>query len=407
MHFGSTSRAILTASLLCLTTNLVLAQGDSQGGPKLAAEPYAEADNAYPGRPYRMALAVAVPEGWHINAHKPLEDFLIPTALELDPLDGVSVTEIVYPEPEVRTFEFSDESMAVYEGTVIIGVALTIADTLQPGSYTLKGKLKYQACNDTQCWRPEEMAVELPFTVIDLAQPTTPMNTSLFAAIPFGGQPAAPAQRPVEHPPDRAEPPQAPALQDPHALAESFTVAGRNSGFIAADAFIQWIDQVEAGTAPSELNTFAGKSLWVVILLTLVGGLALNLTPCVLPLIPINLAIIGAGAQAGSRSRGFALGALYGAGISLVYGVLGLVVVLTSGAFGTINASPWFNLVIAIVFVILGLAMFDVLLIDFTKYQTAVGPKDKKKGSFLLAFIMGSIAALLAGACVAPVVIAV
>ena len=38
------------------------------------------------------------------------------------------------------------------------------------------------------------------------------------------------------------------------------------------------------------------------------GGLALNLTPCVLPMIPINLAIIGAGAQAGSRRRGFLLG---------------------------------------------------------------------------------------------------
>ena len=44
-----------------------------------------------------------------------------------------------------------------------------------------------------------------------------------------------------------------------------------------------------------------------------VGGLALNLTPCVLPMIPINLAIIGAGAQAGSRGRGFMLGSAYGA----------------------------------------------------------------------------------------------
>jgi len=44
------------------------------------------------------------------------------------------------------------------------------------------------------------------------------------------------------------------------------------------------------------------------LLVVLLGGLALNLTPCVLPMIPINLAIIGAGAQAGSRQRGFMLG---------------------------------------------------------------------------------------------------
>ena len=48
--------------------------------------------------------------------------------------------------------------------------------------------------------------------------------------------------------------------------------------------------------------------------------------------------------------------------MALVYGVLGLVVILTAGTFGTINASPWFNLGIAVLFVVLGLAMFDVLL---------------------------------------------
>jgi len=52
-------------------------------------------------------------------------------------------------------------------------------------------------------------------------------------------------------------------------------------------------------------------------LIVFLGGLALNLTPCVLPMIPINLAIIGAGAQAGSRRRGFFLGAAYGAAMAL------------------------------------------------------------------------------------------
>jgi thiol:disulfide interchange protein len=146
--------------------------------------------------------------------------------------------------------------------------------------------------------------------------------------------------------------------------------------------------------------------LWAVLFI-LIGGLALNLTPCVLPMIPINLAIIGAGAQAGSRSRGFALGATYGLGIALVYGVLGVIVVLTGSQFGTIQANPWFNLVIALIFVVLALAMFDVFHIDFSRFQSKFGGGEKKQGSFLLALTMGSVAALLAGACVAPVVIAV
>ena len=124
-------------------------------------------------------------------------------------------------------------------------------------------------------------------------------------------------------------------------------------------------------------------------------------------MIPINLAIIGAGARAGSRLRGFSLGSAYGLAMALVYGVLGLVVILTAGTFGTINASPWFNLGIALLFIALGLAMFDVFTIDFSRFQRRFAGESSGGSSFLLAFGMGGVAALLAGACVAPVVIQV
>ena len=89
------------------------------------------------------------------------------------------------------------------------------------------------------------------------------------------------------------------------------------------------------------------------------------------------------------------------------YGILGLVVILTAGTFGTINASPWFNLGIALLFVVLALAMFDVVTIDFSRFQSRFGSGSSNNGSFPVAFGMGSVAALLAGACVAPVVIQV
>ena len=56
--------------------------------------------------------------------------------------------------------------------------------------------------------------------------------------------------------------------------------------------------------------------------------------------------------------------------MALVYGVLGLVVILTAGTFGTINSSPWFNLGIASCSSCSALAMFDVLLIDFSRYSS-------------------------------------
>ena len=183
-----------------------------------------------------------------------------------------------------------------------------------------------------------------------------------------------------------------------------FTVLGTTGGYLGTSEFLTFIRNAETGV--KERGMFEGRGPLAILLLVLIGGLALNLTPCVLPMIPINLAIIGAGAQASSRGRGFLLGSAYGVAMAVVYGILGLVVILTAGTFGTINSSPWFNLAIALLFVVLGLAMFDVLLIDFSKYSSSFTGSGNR-GSVVLAFSMGAVAALLAGACVAPVVIQV
>jgi len=193
----------------------------------------------------------------------------------------------------------------------------------------------------------------------------------------------------------------------PSDILNGFTIVGSDLGYKKTAELIDFIDRVEAGKGIEEnplRDMFAKHGVFVLIFFILLGGLALNLTPCVLPMIPINIAIIGAGSQAGSRSRGFALGAVYGLGIALVYGTLGLVVVLTGSQFGTLNSSPWFNLGIAILFTALALAMFDVFSIDFSKYQSG-GANKKSRGPFLTAFIFGGVAALLAGACIAPVLI--
>jgi len=93
--------------------------------------------------------------------------------------------------------------------------------------------------------------------------------------------------------------------------------------------------------------------------------------------------------------------------MAVVYGVIGLAVILTAGTFGTINSSPWFNAAIAVLFVVLGLAMFDIGAVDFSRLSSRFQFKGMARGSFALAFGMGAVAALLAGACVAPVVIQV
>lgn len=191
-------------------------------------------------------------------------------------------------------------------------------------------------------------------------------------------------------------------------LAQGFTVAARASGYLNERQFLGFLRQAQrSGSAARPASSPAGSWGTVAgLIVILLGGLALNLTPCVLPMIPINLAILGVGAKSGSRARGLAMGAAYGAGMAATYGALGVVVVLTGAKFGALNSSAAFNLAIAAVFVVLGLAMFDLFQIDLSRWQRRrPARRDAGWGAFVVAGGMGALAALLAGACVAPVVI--
>lgn len=382
---------------------LGLLSSASAQGPEISYTATAESSAASPGSTLRAVFTFQLGETWHVNAHKPLDEFLIPTNLTLEGGDGITILNTVYPEHSL--FKVAGDELAVYEHTFHVGVVLQIAADAAVGEHKLKGELKYQACNNEMCFPPAKLPLELSVTV---GEGGSPANPDLFSKVTWT-DPATPAEPPVPaaapEPEAASAPAPAPVTGDWKSLADQFTVVGK-AGYANTDDFISFLDASLSGKAASESNAFAGKSWGLIILLIVGGGLALNLTPCVLPLIPINVAIIGAGAKAGSRKRGFALGGAYGAGIALVYGLLGLAVMLSfASAFGTINATPWFNGLIAALFIVLGLAMFDLIQIDFTKFQTKLGIRKNEKGSFGIAFAMGSISALLAGACVAPVVI--
>ena len=164
-------------------------------------------------------------------------------------------------------------------------------------------------------------------------------------------------------------------------------------GYMRAEEFIAFLEGKEA-------DSLAGHGLWVMLLLVLLGGLAMNLTPCVLPMMPINLMIIGRSAK-----RGLA----YGLGIALAYGLLGVGAAVGGLAFGDIQGNPWFNAAVAVIFVGLSLALFDVWFIDLSKFRSGRTFSDKRSGDRfpVFAFGMGALSAVLAGACVAPILISV
>ena len=391
-------RCLRPLALVALAVATLSAQRATR--PKAEVVPLVEGP-ARAGSRVHVALKVSVPEGLHTQSNKPRDPLLIPTTLAVSAPEGVTVDEIVWPTPIDLKQVTGDTPLAVFEREFLIGGTLSLARSIPPGELSVPGKLRYQACDVNLCYPPA--TVDVAWT-IQIVPPTAsvrpdPTHARDFTSIAFGRgeKPAATAPEPVHRSTIAERPADAALLGD-------FVVAGTTGGYQGKSDFLEFIRRAEAGEKPRGM--FEGRGPLAILLLVLVGGLALNLTPCVLPMIPINLAIIGAGAQAQSRGRGFLLGMAYGGAMAFVYGVLGLVVILTAGTFGTINASPWFNLGIAVLFVVLGLAMFDLLLIDFSKYSTRFGGSGTR-GSIMLAFSMGAIAALLAGACVAPVVIQV
>ena len=110
------------------------------------------------------AFEVTLPNGYHVNSNTPLEEFLKPTRLLLETPDGVSVAETRYPEALLFNTQFSDQPLAVYEHRFRIDVTLAVAN-LQPGDYSLRATLKYQACSERICYLPATGQTELTLTI--------------------------------------------------------------------------------------------------------------------------------------------------------------------------------------------------------------------------------------------------
>lgn len=113
-----------------------------------------------------------------------------------------------------------------------------------------------------------------------------------------------------------------------------------------------------------------------VIALCLLLGLLLSFTPCVLPMVPILLAILAgdaAGGKPASRWKGLSLAAVFVLGMSLVYTVLGIAAGLIGASLAVWLQTPWVLAFFALLLLVLALAMFDVFTLQApTGMQTAL-----------------------------------
>lgn len=382
----------------------VPAQPGVEGGAAAPPPPAAELVRVAEAAPVRGArgtvveatISFTVLDGWHINAHRPNEDFLVPTVLALEGTAGVTPGAVRYPEGRQVRLSFSETPLAVYEENATLDVPLSIDPSAAEGPRTLRGTLRFQACNNEICLPPAAVPVRIALVVAgggaptDSAPPTVvlvPIRDSLSTPVPAAGD-----------------------------SAEAMTTAGLSTAPPAGGGAVgggnlvgRWFD--ERGT----LLAFA---------LIFLMGLALNLTPCVYPMMGVTVSLFGGGvgragtgggtAAHGSGAAATATGGnfralpraiVYVLGIALMYSTLGVVAAMTGGLFGGWLASPWVLGAIGVLLLAMALSMFGLY-----ELQVPTGLLSKLGGAtgagYVGTFLAGLLVGVFAAPCIGPPIIA-
>jgi thiol:disulfide interchange protein DsbD len=146
---------------------------------------------------------------------------------------------------------------------------------------------------------------------------------------------------------------------------------------------------------------------WAVALLVVfLGGLALNLTPCVYPMITITVSYFGATGGERNLGRAFLAALVYCAGIVLMYSTLGLVAALTGSLFGALLQSPVVLIGIAVLLVALALSLFGLYEIQPPQVLLQRATGLSAKAGFVGVFFLGAMIGIIAAPCLAPFVVA-
>jgi thiol:disulfide interchange protein DsbD len=119
-----------------------------------------------PGRARSATLSISVRDGFHVQANPAASEFLIPLSVSFDATEGLKVGEPRYPPPARYRLEGTDEDLLVYGGIFKVTVPIEASRSSPPGSYTLPGKVRYQACDERSCRPPALASVGLKVRVL-------------------------------------------------------------------------------------------------------------------------------------------------------------------------------------------------------------------------------------------------
>ena len=337
--------------LLLAVSNFIFAQKSSEIVSVRLEKNKIEAES---GKEFRVKLFVDIKSGWHINSNKPNDEFLIPTEISIKE-KNVKLLKVDFPKAENLNLSVSDKPVSVFTGKFPIGLTLIIEKSFTADKLEIPVVFSYQGCNDQTCMPPADLTSNLSVSISgsqSLNQPTNEIKNEIVQS--------------------KAE--IKPAVKNPETNTDTNSIA----------------------------SAIEKSGLFLSLIFVFLGGLALNLTPCVYPLIPITIGYFG-GQSEGRTSRLFLLGILYVLGMALTYSVIGVITSLSGAVFGTLLQNKFVIIGIALLFITLSLSQFGVY--EFKLPDSWVMKAGGARGGVFGAFFMGLTMGIVAAPCIGPFVL--
>lgn len=116
------------------------------------------------GSEFIQKIPLHLKAGYHCNSNTPADDYLIPLKLTWIP-GPVTADQVIYPKPQQENFAFSSKPVSVYTGTFVIETKFKVPPIAPSGAAKLRGKLRYQACNEKECLPPKTIEIEVPIDI--------------------------------------------------------------------------------------------------------------------------------------------------------------------------------------------------------------------------------------------------
>lgn len=282
----------------------------------------------------------------------------------------LSIGDIQWPVP--KPYPVPDPSgmgdpieVPVYSGKAVVFVPVLIDREAASEARTLELVVSYQACNDTVCFMPEDVDVvaslpafgsgEAPAEASGIESPT--IDNAIALAVMSGSGEVEGSETPAG---------------DAEAAAPASSADTQNKflGIIAVPS-------------PDSAGGIAG-----IVLMGILGGFVLNLTPCVLPVIPIKVMTLSQ--HAGSPGKTLMLGIWMALGVVAFWVGLGVPAAFLSKAVGAIFGIWWFTFGVGIIIAFMSIGLMGLFTMQLPQSVYKVNPKaDSAWGSFMFGVMTG------------------